>query len=252
MKKIVAIIVLIIFSPALSVAGDKLIVSGHQEYAPFMWKEGDKIVGASIDALGMIFDELGIRFESRYVGPWKRAFYNLRKGHIDAISAAYITDEREAYAVFTEEFLAEDNTSVFVLKGKEFKFDKWDDLKGKTFGELHGASQGQEFDDWRKKNAKVEYVGDRKLNIRKMEKGRIDCFVTGHYGGLMNIKKLGYEGKVVPLKNPVRKNYLHVAFSKKSEFLKDIPRIDSKIKELREKGIIGALIQKNVSTQVDE
>ena len=71
----------------------------------------------------------------------------------------------------------------------------------KVFGDLIGASQGQEFDQWLKQNATVEYVADRRLNIAKLEAGRIDCFVTGQYCGLFFIKKSGYEGKIVPLEN---------------------------------------------------
>lgn len=225
-------------------AQEKLIVSGHQEYAPFMWKEGDKIVGVGIEVVEMIFHGLGIEVESKYVGTWNRVLLNLEDGDVDVLCAGYVTDERRHFAEFTKEPLSEDHTSVFVWHTNVFPFETWDDLKGKRFGELFGASQGKEFDEWRKKNAIVEEVSDRLQNFRKLEIGRIDCFVTGLYGGLLNIKKEGYEGRVIPLKNPVRTEYLRIAVSKKSNYLSYVPKIDEKLRELHRNGTIERLIQK--------
>jgi len=145
------------------------IVSGHPDYAPFMWQDGDKIAGAAIEVVEMIFQDLGINVESKYVGPWKRVQKNLEYGNIDLLCAAYITDKRRKYAQFSLEPLWIEPTMVFVWHSKVFPFESWDDLKGKTFGELIGASQGQKFDNWRKQNTSIEYVSKRRLNIVKLE-----------------------------------------------------------------------------------
>ncbi|MBV1911604.1 MAG: hypothetical protein KUG78_20095, partial [Kangiellaceae bacterium] len=73
MKQIVVFFVVFLLCYT-SVAGTKetLISSGHGGYPPFSWKQGDKIVGLGPDLAALIFKELDITVESRYLGPWKR------------------------------------------------------------------------------------------------------------------------------------------------------------------------------------
>ncbi len=237
-------------------AQEKVIVSGHPEYAPFMWREGEKIVGVGIEAVEMIFHDLGLEVESQYVGPWKRMLFSLETGKVDVLCAGYVTAERQQYAEFTTEPLSDDPTAIFVWHANVFPFETWDDLKGKRFGELLGESQGEEFDAWRKKNATVEEVPTRLMNFKKLEANRIDAFVTGLYGGILHVKKEGYEGKIIPLETPLRTEYVYIAVSKKSKYLSYLPQIDEKLRELHQNGTIDRLLKKYLdyyaATQLEE
>ena len=245
MRKFLIILITVLGFASISAASNTVIVSGHYSRAPFDWQEGDKIVGAAIEILQRVFAELDLEVDARYVGPWKRTLYSLEKGSIDVMCGLYITEERKKFAVFTEPYI-EDQASVFVWKGREFKFETWDDLKGKVFGELLGASRGKKFDDWRKKYATVEYVNEHELNFKKLERKRIDCFVMSRYHGLLAIKKFGYEGKIVPLEHPVFTKNIQYAMYKKSQYVKYLPQINEHIKKLREDGTIEKIIQKNL------
>jgi polar amino acid transport system substrate-binding protein len=224
-------------------AAEGVIVSGHEEYAPFMWRQGDEIVGVGIDVVNIIFHDLGIKVTSRYVGPWKRILRKIELGEVDVLCGGYITDDRLKYMAFTEEPLSADPTAVFVWHSRSFPFESRDDLKGIRFGEVLGESQGQEFDAWRKRYASVEEVPTSILNIKKLEANRIDAFVTGLYSGLLHIKKEGYAGRIIPLEHPVNTEYLHIGISKKSKYIQYLPQINRKLRELHRNGTIDRLIQ---------
>lgn len=223
-------------------AAEGVIVSGHEEYAPFMWRQGDEIVGVGIDVVNMIFQDLGINVTSRYVGPWKRILRKIELGEVDILCGGYITEDRLEYMVFSAEPLSADPTAVFVWHTRKFPFSSRDDLKGIRFGEVLGESQGQEFDAWRKKYASVEEVPTSILNIKKLQANRIDAFVTGLYSGLLHVKKEGYAGRIVPLKNPVNTEYLYIGISKKSKYIQYLPQINLKLRELHRNGTIERLI----------
>lgn len=244
MNKIILTVIIVLNLINISYASNTVIISGHFNRAPFDWKEGKRLKGAAIEIIELIFKELGINTESRYCGPWNRVLHNLEKGEIDVMCGLYINEDRKKFAEFTEPF-CEDRISVFVWHERKFNFDKWDDLKGKKFGDVLGATRGKEFDEWRKNNATIEYVPNNLNNFKKLEANRIDCFVTSHYPGLMIIKEQGYEGKIVPLKNSVKTKYLHYAISKKSKYVKYIPQINKRLSELIYNGTVEKIIKKN-------
>lgn len=225
-------------------ADGPLVVCGHPGYPPFMWADADEIKGVGAEVLKIIFKESDIEVVPRAVGNWRRCLKEVEKGNIDGLVAAYITHERRQFAEFTETPLSDDPLAVFVWKGREFKFDDWNDLDDKKIGAILGGSMGQEFDDYLKTHKQVEYVSSREQNFIKLERGRIDAHLTGLYAGQMQAKKYGYEGKIVPLSTAINTEYLHVALSKKSRYLEYLPLIDAGIKRLQADGTIKRLIEK--------
>ena len=110
-----------------------------------MWREDDRIAGVGPDLAAMILSHLGIRHQSRYLGPWKRVQENARHGKVDLIAGIYRNIEREAYLDFSDPF-CEDPTSVFVAKGKAFAITDRRDLVGRRGVTLFGDSFGDSMD----------------------------------------------------------------------------------------------------------
>ncbi len=249
MKKVIVVVSVVVMCANLSFAAEKMIVSGHFARAPFDWQEGDQLAGAGIEIIEWIFQDLGIESESRYAGPWKRVLYNLEIGTIDIMAGLYATEERKQFAEFTEPF-SEDRVMIFVWRDRAFPFESWDDLQGKVFGDILGANRGEEFEAWRTQHATVEYVSDQLQNLKKLEAGRIDCFVASEYLGLMQIQQHGYEGKIVALEKPLATQYLRYGISKKSPFVVYLPQINQRLQAMREDGTIATLIQQNLEYYV--
>ncbi|MFP8968512.1 substrate-binding periplasmic protein [Pokkaliibacter sp. CJK22405] len=230
------------------------ILSGHQEYAPFMWRNGDHIEGMAVNVMREVLSRLGVDSHSRYVGPWKRAQKALAEGEIDVICAAYITDERKAYSDFTSVPIHADPTKVFVRADKTFPFKEWDDLKGKNFVEIYGESQGQDFDHWRLANAYIHYVTRRIESYKLLESGRVDALVSSYYSTSNAIKKLGFADKFIALDQPVMTLYLYAQISKKSPYVKLLPEINAELQKMTDDGTLEKMLetaQKNYNEQMN-
>ena len=249
MKKVIMITCIALLAAHIAAAQETVIVSGHFAFAPFSWREEEKLVGASIEIMERIFQDLGFEVDARYVGPWKRVLQNLEQGDIDVMCGLYETEERKQFAVFTDPF-SEDRVSIFVWHDRTFPFETREDLRGKVFGEILGATRGKEFDEWRKQHATLVYVSDHEQNFKMLERGRIDCIVTSYYLGLMYSKKLGYEDKIVALDKPVAIKYLRYGISKRSPYHHYLPQINQKIAELREAGTLERIIRKHLDYYV--
>jgi len=225
-------------------AKEKLIACGHPDYPPFMWREGENTIGVAAEVVEILFRELDIEVVSKNIGNWKRCLSTVKDGKTDLIVSAYLTDERMKYAKFTQIPLSADPSAIFVWKGREFKFDKWEDLIGKNAGVLLGESHGQEFDLFLEKNIKIQYVSRRLQNYKKLELGRIDFEPTGLHTGLIQTKRYGYGEKIIALKTPVATNYLYIAMSNKSKYLPYLPQIELGLQKLHTNGTIEKLIKK--------
>ncbi|WP_051303616.1 substrate-binding periplasmic protein [Psychromonas aquimarina] len=232
-------------------AGERLIACGHQDYPPFTWRDGNQIEGVGITVANRIFAELDIEVDAVYEGNWKRCLHNLKLGKADLVVAAYITEERKTYAEFTQTPLSPDPASVFVWKGREFVFDTLDDLKGKRMGSLLGDSFGQEFDDFIAEHASDLDVNKHSQIYGMLEKGRIDFFPSGLYAGRLLLKKYGYEGQIIPLKAPLWRNYIYMAISRRSAYLKHLSYLERRLQELNESGDIELLIDESIDRYVE-
>ena len=244
MKRILAVVFFLLVFQVTASSAERVLVTGHRDRAPFDWQEGGYIRGAAIEIIEIVLRELHIEVESKYVGPWARALLNLEEGSVDIMCGVYATPERRKFAEFSVPF-KEDRVSLFVWKERSFPFREWRDLEGKRIGDILGASRSREFDEWRKVHGNTEYVSDNMVNIKKLEKDRIDCFVMSHDSGLIFIKKHGYGERVVALEKPVDVNHLCYGISKKSPVLRHLTHINKRLDELRADGTVEAVIRKN-------
>lgn len=227
-------------------AGEELMACGHPDYPPFMWNENGKVIGAATEIAQMIFGELNIEVNSHFAGNWARCLLQVKSGKTDLIVSGYVNDERRTYADFTENYLSDDPTAIFVWKGKEFKFEKWDDLIGKRMGGILGGSISNEWDEFTVKKLKITNVSTRIQLFKMLEFGRIDFAPTGLYIGQIQVKKFGYDGKIVALPNSIETGYLYIAISKKSKYLKHLPYVNKRLAELKNDGTVKRLLSKYV------
>ncbi len=253
----VILMLCVLFNSARS--NDTLTACGDMDYPPFTYSQemvGSKdrvnikihseIMGVGPDVLNMIFGEHGITVDSKYVGNWKRCQIAVEDGDIDIIMGAYKTKEREQLYLYPETPLANDPVTIFVWKDRTFKFEHWDDLKGKKVGIARGVSTGERLDEWLKEHTSISVVTRRVQNYKKLKRGRIDFCIGGKYAELIQIALYKFEGKVVPLKNSpiVEKTYL--AISKKSKFMKYILKLDEGLRKVHADGTLSQLINKHL------
>lgn len=243
-KKIFLSIVVIIMVSTSAYSGDVLIASGHSDYPPFMWKEGDKIVGVGTELTSIIFGEIGIKVNSKYTRPWKRLQKNAETGEIDLIVGIYKNEERLKYLIFPDESYTPDPVVIFVRKGKPFPFTEWKDLMGKQGGAIIGDSFGQEFDLFAENNLKIHRVVQISQALKMMALGRLEYVIGGLYPGRIQMIDMGFENEIEYLPKPLVTPMAYQAFSKKSKFIGHLPYFNKRIAELKADGTIDKLIEK--------
>lgn len=221
-----------------------LIASGHPEWAPIMWQSGDNIIGAGADLVSKICIDLKIVCDIKYTGVWDKVQEQVKNSNTDLLVAAYKTDERQTYMNYSEPYTT-DPISVFIKKGNNFTYAKWDDLIGKKGVLMTGDSYGQDFDKFISDKLTVERVNTAKEAFDKIISGSADYFIYAKYSGKMEIKKDNYTDLVEILPTNVAEENFYITIGKKSAFAKYMPQINELIAKYKADGTINNLIKNN-------
>lgn len=242
--KLFLFIVILSFMSAIANSNEIVIASGHSEYPPFMWKAGKKIIGVGAELTSKIFEEIGIKVDCKYIGPWKRVQHEAKNGRLDLILGIYKNEDRIKYLAYPDESYTSDPVVIFVKKGKSFSFSGWDDLIGKNGGAIIGDSFGQSFDSFAKKNLNVYRMVKTQHGFRMIILGRLEYLIYGLYPGRIKTIEMELKNEIDYLPMHVIESNAYQAFSKKSKFLKHLPYFNKRIAELKADGTVLKLIEK--------
>ncbi len=91
------------------------------------------------------------------------------------------------------------------------------------------------------------------LNLKKLLRNRIDCYISNYYVAAYSITRLGYQGRIVHLPEPlVKKKGTYMAISRKSANIKDkqefISRMNEELKDMHDSGLIMRIINTYIET----
>jgi polar amino acid transport system substrate-binding protein len=238
---IVAALALMIWVP-VGAAGEVAVASGHPEYPPIMWKDGNAIIGVGPDIVKRAFGELGIKVDCRFAGNWAQVQEAQKKGDVDVLVGVYVTEGRRAVMEYSVPY-AQDPVVVFTARGNTFAFRGWDDLIGKKGTTTTGDSYGQAFDAFMAAKLNVERSATVKENFDRILSGKADYFVFSLYSGLFEAGKLNLSGKIEYLKEPVTVESFHISIGKKSKYLSRLPEINRTIERMIKEGAVARLTE---------
>ncbi len=236
-----AVIMMSLWMPSVH-ARDEILVSSDSSGKPHAWEEENQLVGPIVDLITLIFKDFGIPVKT-IILPWPRAIFEMEHGDLDVILTMFYTSERTKFMAFTIPY-SQVLTSVFVKKGKEFPFNKWEDLINLNGLISRGDSFGTEFDRFSKERLKFWEVGTPQQIIQMLDLERGDYTIQVKIPMLIEIAKMGNQDKIVSLDVPVTKQDVYVAFSKKSPFLKYLPKVNHRIQEMLDNGAIEKMVEK--------
>lgn len=223
-------------------ASDKIVISAP----PSIWVQvrGDQLSGPVIDLLEIIFSEMDIKVSFISL-PWARALKRMKSGKLDMIPVIFYTDERAEFMEFTEPY-TEVPTSIFVPQGKTFQFVSLASLVGKQGLIMRGDSISSEFESYKSNLNLIEIAGYDQM-IRMIAANRVDYAVAAQYGFLVKAKKLKMEAEIEMLPKPIASRSLHFAFSKKSPYVKYLPKVNELLKQLKADGIIERMVHDTIN-----
>ena len=236
-------------------AGEVLKACGHHDYAPWNWKSGNNIIGACAEVTKTLFEKASngkVKVDLTYMVPWVRCQNRIRRGDIDINICSFINDKRKEYSKFIMTPMGFNENAVFVKKGKEFKFDNWQDLKDKRIGMVYGVSMGQEFDTFIKQYAYLDKAQSYKSNFKKLIAGRVDMVPVGRYSGYTIRDKLGFQNDIVDLQKPIITGKLYISMSKKSKYLHLLPKVEKIMQEPGYNDWVEGLLDKYVTIYVGD
>ena len=202
--------ILVNFTSESRAENDLLVVTDF--WPPYVFEENGKIVGADYDVMLAVFSRMGYEVDFRIL-PWKRCLHMINALEADAILDVSMNEERKDKMYFPQEKISDSSSVLFYLKGKQFDFEKLQDLKGMRIGIILGYEYNKEF-------LEADYfvrepVSNEKQNFMKLKMNRIDMFLTNKKVGLYNAKKFGFQNDVLFLPNAVSQGSNFVAFSQK-------------------------------------
>lgn len=222
---------------------NRVVFSANPDYPPYHWAEGDAIVGASVALTGRILDELGVRWEARFVGPWPRVLKSAEYGEIDLIVSLKPTPEREAYLEFTRAPAFPNPMAVFVARARPLKFDAPEDLVGRRGGRTAGDRFGDAFDRFAEKHLALEDADSLDTNFQKLAAGRIDYVVTGLYAGRAHLLQAGLDDRIADLPRPVNEGFIHHGFSRRSACAALVAAVDARLAAAQRSGLAARLLE---------
>jgi polar amino acid transport system substrate-binding protein len=242
----------LILNPGLAFAQapacTSLTITGHPEYPPIGYKDGDRIVGAGATLVERIAGELKIPVQSKYAGTWAEAQTAARDGKVDIIFGIYFNDERATYLEYVRPAFMIDPVVVMVRKGKAFRFRDRQDLVGKKGVTNAGESYGSEFDAFMTQKLTVARSNGAGEAFKDLLADKADYVIVGLYPGLADAAKAGVKNQIEPLKTQLLKADMFIAFSKKSPCLAQIKAFGRAVTAMRKDGSINKIIRDATKT----
>ena len=251
------------FSPILLAQScDTLQVAGSSRWVPIAFtqaasttnsasmstneEKAPKAKGIAYDLSRYIAKQLNLPIKIDAKTPWARSMRNLELGEIDIIAGAYFTEERKANFLMSQAF-SQDTLSLYVKKGLAFPFHSLEDLIDKRVDVRRGSSNGQVFDEFARNRLNpllLNTVDTYEQLFLRLDRFRTDYVILDTYTGNQVLKKLGLQGKIIPLDKPLVTNPIHYLISKRSPCSRHFEAIKKIINKAQENGVLEAIHQK--------
>jgi len=235
--KIIIMIFLVFCTTSLTRAeAPKCIINGEPRWYP--------LFQIMTDVANEAAQEVGIKIEvSDLQLPWKRALLHLENGRFDILAGIYNEEQKGKQDGYSLPVTA-NNVHIIVKSGKEFPFNKFEDLKGKRGIHINGASHGKQFDTFAKQYLEIIGVTDVIQMLDMLALNRLDYGIGSKRALLKLITSKKYEGLFSILHYPLVENQVYFLFSKRSPCYIYIDKFNLEIQRLKENGVIQKIERK--------
>jgi polar amino acid transport system substrate-binding protein len=228
-------------SPTAPAGGTGVTVSGHPDWPPIMFQQGNIIDGAGPALVRRILDDLHLSASFPMTGTWDEVQAKARSGQVDMLVAAYKTTARLEYMLYSDAYTT-DPVAIYVAKGKAFPFDTWDILIGKRGVAMVGDSYGQAFDDFAAAHLNLSRVSSSADAYDMLTNGQADYFINSLYAGDDQLKKSGTASRFESLPTFVSEENFYITISKQSPYVGYLPQINQLLAKYKADGTVDALI----------
>lgn len=249
--RLLATVAVLLFTHTLQANELKAVYA--QGYLPFSWSdENGNAQGAEVDFINEILTKrMGIKVK-HHIYPWARAQSLVKKGSAD-VFVTIPNFKRRQYTQVSEIPLFSSNFLIHVgrTNPKIPRLKKITTLAQLLTQEdiIHGHIVGA---GWHKLNLKPARLVQKATNslqiLEMLDRNRIDVYIEQAPLIRYQMKKLGFEGRVVGLPQVMDETQWHICLGKKSNYLKIMPELNKLLKKMKEDGSLVEL-QKKIFSQ---
>ncbi len=229
--------------PVMACDNGTAVITGGTNYPPLSWRQGDRLVGSTIDIVTQIFAEVGIKAVADEGGPWKRVLRRAEFGQVDVLLGVRHASERESFLMYLQPAITPSVQGVFHAAEKPLAYEHWKDLEGKSGSMTLGTNFNAEFDDYMKSKLSIQPVPKIEQNFMKLDKGRVDYMLGPLVPTQLYIQQFGFQGKIVSTEKPLMTIDEFVAISRKSSCMKHADHVQKRIREFVESGKVNEVME---------
>lgn len=214
-KRIYSFLVFFILLWAPVYSDEKLVITGGtygNDYPPYYIVDQDgETKGLCPEIVSIIAEKLGISV--KYIGnSWSGSLEAVKKGKADALIPVARSEEREKFLLFHDNILVYEKIVFFTLKENNIILsENPDSTKNYRAGVVRNYHYGKKFDSYNFAAKDVSY-NEEEL-IKRLAAGRTDLIAGDELVIFYNLRRLGLEEKIKPLKPYIDKIPSYIAFS---------------------------------------
>jgi len=225
------------------------ITMGWAPWEPYQYMTRDgKITGLDIEIVEATEKDLGctIKFQQ---GDWAHLLELLKKGELDAVASAGMTDNRRKYAYFSEPYRSE-SYAIYVRK-EEVEHYSGQSIRAlldsrMRIGAVSGYSYGvtlAEYQDNEKYQDQFTYNEISEANFLLLFDKKVDGVLADSIVGSDMIRRRNWSGHVDKLPLVIHSGDVHVMFSKKSVSEELVQQMNNALAKLKASGEYRRLIE---------
>ncbi len=226
------------------------LTMGWDPWEPYHFEDVDgRLRGLEIELVEAIAKgaECAIRYER---GHWNQLLAKLDRGEIDLLSAATPTEERRAYALFSQPYRAE-SFRLFVRAGEAERFSGQDLAAlvagGMRIGTTLGYVYTPEISALRDADATAGAFADHpeaELAFLALIENRVDGVLEDPYVATAILRRRGWQELVVQHPLDLGESQVSYMFSKASVKPETVERFDRSLAALKQSGQLEAIIRR--------
>lgn len=210
-------------------------------FKPLTWQEEGKAKGIDVEIVTEMCKRINVTCNISFL-PWNRVLYDIERGKVDGGFAAFHSKAREQFAEFIKEPLHYSSYYIYVMKGKEFKFQKLSDLYGKSIGINLGFYLDEDFHQAHTDNKIHVSQGRLDLSFNQLVRGRIEGVIGQSHEVAITLANMQLDDQVVTLPKPLfgpRPAYLVMSKKAKVENLKSLMHsMNEALRNMRKEGFM--------------
>ena len=254
MRQMSRLLVGLVFLPLLSEAAGKcerLIVTGSPDAPPYLWRDPgnpEHLMGASVDLMQQVGQELGIKVEVLYGGKRSQAQDEVRTGRMDMLLDAPLTVAGLSSLDYIHPPLMRNDYLVWTLKDSTLAYETPADLSGHVGAISEKARPTEAFDTFARHQLTLKPQPGLTQAFQKLLLGQVDYVVAGRYAGMATAQTLGIADDVLAHSQPIDQPGLFLAISHDSACNEPWLRgqLAKKMTELPASGLAEAAVQRNL------